>query len=87
MKCLNEKCPNEFVKLKFAGKGMYVKFTFASENDNKHHQLTMFRDEVESIVPGVWDMDDTLLNKAILSIDEIRIVKDARNIVTDITIV
>ena len=86
VKCPNEKCPNDLVKLKFAGKGMYAKVTFFAQHDKQRHKLTMFHDVLESMVPGAWDLALEPLKKAIVSTDEIVIIKDNRNVVTDITI-
>ena len=82
VKCQNEKCSNDLVKIKFAGKRMFAKFTFIVQEDKRRIELTMFHNVVNSIVPDAWDMDKDVLTESILAIDEILITKDARNVVT-----
>ena len=82
VKCASDGCPNT-VKVKFAGKACYVRFNFMTEENEKLH-LTMFTDEVASLIPKFWDLSDTEFSSQFLDLPELIITKSRKDVVSSI---
>ena len=83
--CQNPNC-NEEMKTKFCDVGLFVKFSFIS-SDKKTHSLTMFQEEVTSLIQGAKEYDDMkALKNKILSFDDLILTKNNGNIVTSVIV-
>ena len=84
VKCPNSECPST-VKLKFAGKSVFVKFTFMSNNDEKM-KLTMFAEDVSSLIDNFWEKSEDQLTRELLGLPELELTKHKNDIVSSINI-
>lgn len=80
VKCPNEKC-GATCKLKFTGKKGFVKFSLITINDNKEHKLTMFHDEIVTIMQDYWDTPSAKVAEKLCELPELSITKDNKDIV------
>lgn len=83
--CSNPKC-KATMKKKFANTGILVKFMFISE-DNQKRQMTMFQDELSTIVPNATSISEEQIKNELLAFDEIKICVNNSGIMENIFIV
>ena len=83
--CANPKCKTR-MKKKFANTGIFVKFMFISE-DKRKYQMTIFQDELYTLIPNASTMSEDQIKERLLDFDEMKICINNNNIVTEATVV